>query len=82
MSLKSYKLTEVQKQRLKNGVRAALAIPLIDSLEDFIWEGIFCYSKQVEFVDPLLGIRSKRLFDVVDNIYFKSFFPRCMTFGA
>lgn len=67
MSLKNYKLTEVQKQRLKNGVRAALAIPLIDSLEDFIWEGIFCYTKQVEFVDPLLGIRSKRLFDVVEK---------------
>ena len=67
MSLKNYKLTEVQKQRLKNGVRAALAIPLIDSLEDFIWEGIFCYTKEVEFVDPLVGIRSKRLFDVVDN---------------
>lgn len=67
MNLKGYRLTEVQKQRLKNGVRAALAIPLIDSLEDFIWEGIFCYTKQVEFVDPLAGIRSKRLFDVVDS---------------
>lgn len=67
MSIISYKLTEVQKQRLKNGVRAALSIPLIDSLEDFIWEGIFCYTKQVDFVDPLQGIRSKRLFDVVDK---------------
>ena len=68
MRLKKYDLTEVQKQLLTKGVRAALSIPLIDSLEDFIWEGIFCYTKQIDFVDPLLGIRSKRLFDVVDNI--------------
>lgn len=67
MSLKNYKLAEVEKQRLRNGVRAALSIPLIDSLEDFIWEGIFCYTRQLNFVDPLAGIRSKRLFDVVDN---------------
>lgn len=67
MSLKNYKLTEVQKQRLVNGVRATLSIPLIDSLEDFIWEGLFCYVKQVDFVDPFLGIRSKKLFDVVDT---------------
>ena len=67
MSIKSYKLTKLQEKRLKNGVKAALSIPLIDSLEDFIWEGIFCYTKQVAFIDPLKGIRSKRLFDVVDN---------------
>ena len=67
MNLKSYKLSKEEKLRLKNGVRAALAIPLVDSLEDFIWEGIFCYAKQLEFVDPLAGTRSKRLFDIVDT---------------
>jgi hypothetical protein len=67
MHIKNYKLTDVQQQRLKNGVRAALSIPLIDSLEDFIWEGVFCYAKEVDFVDPLQGKRSKRLFDIVDR---------------
>ena len=66
MNLKNYSLTDTQEQRLINSVKAALAIPFIDSLEDFIWEGIFCYTKTLELADPLLGIRSKRLFDVVD----------------
>lgn len=67
MNLKNYKLTEVETQRLCNGVRAALAIPFIDSLENFVWESIFCYAKNIEIIDPLFGIRSKRLFDIVDK---------------
>ena len=67
MNLKNYSLTEIQEQRLLNSIRAALAIPFIDSLEDFIWEGIFSYTKGIEIQDTLLGIRSKRLFDVVDT---------------
>jgi hypothetical protein len=67
MNLKNYKLTKAEKLRLVKGVRAALAIPLIDSLEDFIWEGVICYTKQVKLVDLFLGKRSKRLFDVVDT---------------
>lgn len=66
MSLKNYKLTEFQEQRLRNGLSAALSIPFIDSIEDFIWESIFCYTKEIQFADPLMGIRSKKLFDVVD----------------
>lgn len=67
MKLISYKLTDTEKERLRQGVKAALAIPLIDSIEDFIWEGVFCYTKNVDFVDPLTGVRSKRLFDIVDT---------------
>jgi hypothetical protein len=62
-----YDLSSDEKQRLMNGVRAAISIPIIDSLEDFIWEGVFCYTKKLDFVDPLNAIRSKELFDVVDK---------------
>ena len=51
MNLKNYSLTDTQEQRLINSVKAALAIPFIDSLEDFIWEGIFCYTKTLELAD-------------------------------
>lgn len=67
MNLKNYKLSKVEELRLKRGILAALSIPFIDSLEDFIWEGIFCYTKNIEIVDPLFQIRSKSLFDIVDE---------------
>jgi hypothetical protein len=43
-----------------------MTIPVIDSLEDFIWEGVFCYAKGIQLVDPLFTVRSKELFDIVD----------------
>ncbi len=67
MNRKIYNLSEGEKQRLVNAVRATLSIPLIDGLEDFIWEVIFCYTKDIDVVDPLFGIRSKKLFDIVDS---------------
>lgn len=67
MNLKSYQLDEEQLERLKVGIKSSLSIPLIDSLEDFIWEAIFCYAKGVELVDPLYTLRKKLLFDVVDT---------------
>lgn len=66
MNLKQYSLNELEKARLIQGVQAALAIPLIDSLEDFIWESLFCYTKQIPIVDPLFDTRKKWLFDIVD----------------
>lgn len=36
-------------------------------MEDYIWESIFAYVKNIPLVDPLTNIRSKRLFDVVDK---------------
>ena len=41
-------------------------MPFIDDVEDFIWEAIFCYVKNIPLVDPLTNIRKKRLFDIVD----------------
>jgi hypothetical protein len=66
MNSKTFQLNEFEQNRLIKGVLTTIAIPFIDSIEDFIWEGIFCYTKEVPLVDPTKNIRSKRLFDVVD----------------
>ena len=42
-------------------------MPFVDDIEDYIWEAIFAYSKDIPPVDPLTNIRSKRLFDVVGS---------------
>jgi len=60
-------LNELEKDKLKNGILAAMSIPLIDDIEDFIWEAIFAYAKDLEIPDPLSHIRSKLLFDVTDK---------------
>lgn len=67
MSLQVYNLNSAQREKLKKGIAASLAIPLIDSLEDFIWEAVFCYTKGIQLVDPLFDIRSKLLFDIVQE---------------
>jgi len=66
MNLRTYNLTNKQKAKLVKGVTASLSLPIVDSLEDFIWEAIFCYTKGVKLFDPLFTKRSKLLFDVVD----------------
>ncbi len=62
-----YNLSNEEKKRLMAGIQAVFAIPFIDDVEDFIWEAIFAYAKGIPLIDPLTNIRSKRLFDVVDN---------------
>ncbi len=63
----SYLLTANEKERLKDGIRAAFAVPFIDDVEDFIWEAIFSYAKNIPLSDPLTTIRKKLLFDIVDT---------------
>jgi len=63
----SYLLTEEQKGRLLKAIGAVFSIPFIDDLEDYIWEAVFTYVKDIPPFDPLASIRSKRLFDVVDK---------------
>lgn len=60
-------LNPQQIEKLKNGIVAAYAIPFIDDIEDYIWESIFCYVKNIPVVDPLTETREKKLFDIVDN---------------
>jgi len=56
-----------EKKRLIAGIRAAYSIPFIDDVEDFVWEAIFAYVKNISLIDPLNHVRSKRLFDVIDD---------------
>ena len=62
-----YPLNDIEKDRLKKGISAVMALPFVDDLEDFIWEAVFAYTKDVTLVDPFTTIRSKRLFDVIDT---------------
>ena len=62
-----YHLNDKEKQRLVEAIRAVYTIPFVDDIEDYIWEAIFTYSKDIPSVDPLTNIRSKNLFDVVDK---------------
>ena len=62
-----YHLNDEEKQRLVEAIRAVYAVPFVDDIEDYIWEAIFTYSKDIPSVDPLTNIRSKNLFDVVDK---------------
>jgi len=67
MNLRTYNLTNKQKAKLVKGVTASLSLPIVDSLEDFIWEAVFCYAKGVKLFDPLFAKRSKLLFDIVNE---------------
>lgn len=67
MKSKNYPISAIEQDLLVGTVKAALAIPLIDSVEDFVWESIFCHFKKIPIIDPTKNIRSKSLFDVVDN---------------
>lgn len=59
-------LTDEETQRLESALVAAWAVPLIDDVEDFIWEAIFCYAKGRPVPDTLREGRCKLLCDVVD----------------
>ncbi len=40
-----FELTDDEKERLRQGVQAALVIPFIDGIKDFVWEAIFSFTK-------------------------------------
>lgn len=61
-----YFLTAPQLERMEKGLKAAIAIPFIDDIEDYVVEAILEYAKGIEGIDPFTNIRSKRLYDVVD----------------
>lgn len=62
-----YFLTKPQLKRIEKGLKAAIAIPFIDDIEDYIVEAILEYTKEIDGIDPFTNIRSKRLYDVVDT---------------
>jgi hypothetical protein len=60
-------LSDFEKERFTKALTAAISIPFIDDIEDFIVESIWAHAKGLENIDPLFNIRSKRLYDVVDT---------------
>lgn len=53
--------------RLRQAIIATIASPVIGSIEDYTWEAIFHYVKNIPLLDPSLG-RSKLLYDAVDLV--------------
>ena len=62
-----YFLSDEELKKMKNGLKVAMAIPFIDDVEDFIVEAIWEYARNIDGIDPLFNIRSKKLYDVVDS---------------
>ena len=62
-----YYLSTNEIEKLTDGLKAAMSIPFIDDIEDFILEAIWEYTKDIEGIDPFFNIRSKLLYDVVDK---------------
>lgn len=60
-------MNKEEKRRLIQALQTALSISYIDDIEDFIWEAIFAYAKNIPIPDPMFNTRSKRLFDIVDH---------------
>ncbi|MGH1392501.1 MAG: hypothetical protein ACRAVC_00485 [Trichormus sp.] len=59
-------LTANEIERLRQAIVATIASPVIGSIEDYTWEAIFHYVKDIPLSDPVLG-RSKLLYDAVDT---------------
>ncbi|BAU15128.1 hypothetical protein LEP3755_56850 [Leptolyngbya sp. NIES-3755] len=57
-------LAENEIERLRQAIIATVAVPVIGSIEDYTWEAIFHYVKDIPLSDPALG-RSKLLYDAV-----------------
>jgi tetrahydromethanopterin S-methyltransferase subunit F len=55
-------LTEQEIERLRKAIVATVATPVIGSIEDYTWEAIFHYVKDISLSDPALG-RNKLLYD-------------------
>lgn len=62
-----YFLTDEELGRLTSALKTAIAIPFIDDIEDYIVEAIWEHAKNIEGIDPFYNIRSKKLYDVVDE---------------
>ncbi len=61
MSQSVIRLNSDEEERLREGILAGFSVPLIDDVEDFVFEAILCHMKGI----PLASIRNKRLFDIV-----------------
>jgi len=60
-----HSLDSAEKDRLRRGLEAAFTVPIIDDVEDFVWEAVFHYVKKLRLPDPIAEGRTKQLFDAV-----------------
>lgn len=58
-------LTSDEVERLREAIIATIAAPIVGSIEDYSWEAIFHYVKNIPLSDPTSG-RTKLLHDAVD----------------
>lgn len=58
-------LTSDEAERLREAIIATIAAPIVGSIEDYSWEAIFHYVKNIPLSDPTSG-RTKLLHDAVD----------------
>ena len=58
-------LTSEEVGRLRDAIIATIAAPIVGSIEDYSWEAIFHYVKNIPLSDPTSG-RTKLLHDAVD----------------
>lgn len=65
MAEQVFSLTKSEKARLRIGLRVAFAIPIIDDVEDYVWEAVFHYVKNIPLKNPITQGRTKELFDAV-----------------
>lgn len=62
-----YFLTDAELKRFTDALKTTIAIPYIDDIEDYIVEAIWEHAKNIDRIDPFYNIRSKKLYDVVDE---------------
>lgn len=62
-----YFLTPDEMTRFTSALKTTIAIPFIDDIEDYIVEAIWEHAKSIDGIDPFYNIRSKKLYDVVDE---------------
>lgn len=62
-----YFLSNEEITRFTEALQTTIAIPFIDDIEDYIVEAIWEYAKKIDGIDPFYNIRSKKLYDVVDD---------------
>jgi hypothetical protein len=53
-------LTSDEVERLRDAIIATIAAPIVGSIEDYSWEAIFHYVKNIPLSDPTSG-RTKLL---------------------
>jgi hypothetical protein len=60
-----FSLAKAEKARLRSGLQAAFEIPIIDDVEDYVWEAVFHHVKNIPLKNPITQGRTKELFDAV-----------------